>query len=171
MARSSVSVSHEAFVLPGRFVMGTSVDSALAGKALASAREVMQSLSSSPVSAVELEQARSELLTQATNALAKPDGIADAWLDGDTYGLPSVAERMRTLSGISPADVQRVATRLVHDGAFASVVLGDSGVVKAQIERYGKVEVMGEIAPKTETKSDPKPDPNAKPLVRSPAKP
>ena len=175
LARSPVYVRHGALALPGIFVMGASVDTVLAGKTLSSAKEVMQSLASSPVTVVELEQAKNELVTLAGNQLAKQDGVADAWLDGDTYGLPSVAERMRALSGVTAADVQRVANRLIHDGAFASVVLGNSEVVKAQIERYGKVEIMGEIAPKsepgTEPKSAPKSESNVKPQVRPPAKP
>jgi zinc protease len=175
LARSPVYVRHDALALPGMFVMGASVDSVLAGKTLSSAKEVMKSLASSPVTAAELEQAKNELVTLAGNQLAKPDGVADAWLDGDTYGLPSVAERMRALSGVTAADIQRVATRLIHDGVFASVVLGNSDVVKAQIERYGKVEIMGEIAPKsepgTEPKSVPKSESNAKPQVRPPVKP
>jgi hypothetical protein len=36
------------------------------------------------------------------------------------------------------------------------VALGNAEVLKAQIERYGKVEVMGEIAPKTEANIEPK---------------
>ncbi|HKB65332.1 MAG TPA: insulinase family protein [Pyrinomonadaceae bacterium] len=174
LARSPIYVRHNALALPGIFVMGASVDTVLAGKTLSSAKEVMQSLVSSPVTGAELEQAKSELVTLAGNELAKPDGVADAWLDGDTYGLPSVAERMRALSSVTAADIQRVATRLTHDGAFASVVLGNSEVVKAQIERYGKVEIMGEIAPKdaagTEPKSAPKLESNAKPQAK-PAKP
>jgi zinc protease len=169
LGRSPVSVRHSAFALPGIFVMGASVDSVLAGKVLSSAKESLQSLASSPVTAAELEQARNELITQATNAFAKPDGIADAWLDSDTYALPSVAERMRLLSGVTAADVQRVATRLLGDGAFASVVLGDSGVVKAQLERYGKVEVMGEIAPPKDLKPESQLKPDSKPPIRSPA--
>ena len=175
LARSPVYVRHGALALPGIFVMGASVDTVLAGKTLSSAKEVMRSLASSPVTAAELEQARNELVTLAGNELAKPDGVADAWLDGDTYGLPSVAERMRALNGVTAADIQRVATRLLHDGAFASVVLGNSEVVKAQIERYGKVEIMGEITPKsepgTEPKAAPKSESNVKPQVRPPAKP
>lgn len=175
LARSPIYVRHSALLLPGIFVMGASVDTVLAGKTLSSAKEVMQSLGSSPVTAAELEQAKNELVTLAGNQLAKPDGVADAWLDGDTYGLPSVAERMRTLSGVTAADIQRVANTLIHDAAFASVVLGNSEVVKAQIERYGKVEVMGEIAPKseagTEPKSVPKSESNVKPQARPPAKP
>src|SRR5258705_13417311 len=155
--------------------MGASVDTVLAGTPLSSAKEVMQSLVSSPVTGAELEQAKNELVTLAGNQLAKPDGVADAWLDGDTYGLPPGAEKMRALSGVTAADIQRVATRLIHDGAFASVVLGNSEVVKAQIERYGKVEIMGEITPKGESgpepKSAPKSESNVKPQVRPPAKP
>ena len=175
LSRGPVYVRHGAFALPGMLVMGASVDTVLAGKTLSSAKEVMQSLASSPVTAAELDQAKNELATLAGNQLAKPDGVADAWLDGDTYGLPSVAERMRALSGVTAVDVQRVATRLIHDGAYASVVLGNAEVVKAQIERYGKVEIMGEIAPKSETgtrpKSAPKLESNVKPQVRPPAKP
>ncbi|MGH9930172.1 MAG: M16 family metallopeptidase [Pyrinomonadaceae bacterium] len=175
LARSPVYVRHEAFALPGMFVMGAGVDNVLAGKTLASAKEVLQSLAGSPVTAAELEQARTELVTLANNQLAKPDGVAEAWLDGDSYGLPSVAERMRSLSSVTASDLQRAATRLLHESAFAAVVLGNSDTVKAQIERYGKVEVMGEItpenAPKLEPKPVSKPDPNAKPQIRSPAKP
>jgi zinc protease len=175
LARSPVYVRHDAFTLPGMFVMGASVENVLAGKAISSAKDVLQSVSSSPVTVAELEQAKNEAVTLANHELAKPDGMADAWLDGDTYGLPSVAERMRALSGVTPADVQRVATRLLHDGALASVVLGNADVVKAQIERYGKVEIMGEIAPQNEPRlesnSTPKSDAKSKPQIKSPAKP
>jgi predicted Zn-dependent peptidase len=157
------------------FVMGASVDTLLAGKTLASAKEIMQSLASSPVTAAELEQAKNELITQAGNELVKPDGVADAWLDGDTYALASTADRMRALAGVTASDLQRVAARLIHEGAFASVVLGNSEVLKAQLERYGKVEVMGEIAPGnepgTEPKTTPKSESKVKNQVRSPAKP
>jgi zinc protease len=175
LSRSPVYVRHGALALPGIFVMGVSVETVLAGKALASAKEIMQSLASAPVAAAELEEAKNELVTLDNNQLAKSDGVADAWLDGDTYELPSVAEQMRALRAVTVADLQRVASRLVHDAAFASVVLGNSNVVKAQIERYGKVEIMGEIAPRnepgTEPKSAPKSESNAKPQATPPAKP
>ena len=180
LARNPVFVRNDALALPGMFVMGASVDSLLAGKTLATAREVLQSLASSPVSAAELEQAKSQKMSLATKELATPDGVADAWLDVDTYGLPSVAEQLRAVNAVSPGDIQRVATRLLRDGTFASVVVGNSDVLKAQIERYGKVEIMGEIDPRTkpgggpgnqskpETKSEQ--DPKAKPQTKIPAK-
>lgn len=175
LAQRPVFVRHEAFALPGMFVMGVSVDNLLAGKALASAREVIQSLANSPVSVAEVEQARSEALALANKELSNPDGIAGAWLDGDTYGLPSVAERMRALSAITNGDIQRAANRLVRDSAFASVVVGNAEVLKAQIERYGKVESMGEIVPKVEppveSRSDLKTNNNVKPQIKTPPKP
>lgn len=175
LARSPVYVRHDAFALPGMFVMGASVDTLLAGKVLTSAKDTLQSFASTPVMAGELEQGKNEVAALISKTLANPDGMADAWLDGDTYGLPSVAERMRALTAITPDDLQRTATRLLRNAAFASVVVGNSEVVKAQLERGGKVEVMGEITPKPELKSEPKPetrsDPNSKPPATPPAKP
>lgn len=171
LSRNPVYVRHDAFALPGMFVMGASVDTLLAGKTLASAKEVLQSLSSSPVTPAELEQVKGEAVTSITKELAKPDGMADAWLDGDTYGLPSVAEQMRALTAITAADIQRVATRLVRDGNFASVVVGNSEVMKAQLERSIKVEIMGEIAPQSPAKLETKSDRNSKPQTKPPAKP
>jgi hypothetical protein len=113
--------------------------------------------------------------------LATPEGVANAWLDVDTFGLPSVAEQLRALAAVSASDIQRVATRLLQDGAFATVAVGNSDVVKAQIERYGKVEIMGEIDPKVKPKAEPKNDlkpgiksersPNAKPQTVFPVRP
>ena len=158
LARSPTFVRHDPFTLPGIFVMGASVDSLLAGKTLATAREVTQSFADSPVTTAELEQVKNQTIAVANKELVTPDGTAKAWLDADTYQLSSPAEQMRTLSAVSPADIQRVATRLFHDSAFASVVVGNSDVIKAQIERYGKVEIMGEVGPDTKPKPELKND-------------
>lgn len=171
LGRSPVFVRHDAFTLPGIFVMGASVDNLLAGKALGSAREAIQSMASSPVPPAELEQAKAQLVAQVNKELATSNGMADAWLDVDTYGLSSVAESVRALSAVSSSDVQRAATRLLKDGAFASLAVGNSEVVKTQLERYGKIEIMGEIDQKKETKIENRSDLNAKPQTRSPSKP
>ena len=171
LAHSPVFVRHDAFTLPGMLVMGASVDNLLAGKALATAREVMQSLSTSPVTAAELEQAKSQAVALANKGFTTPDGLAEAWLDIDTYGLSSVAEQMRALNSVSPSDIQRVAARLLNDRAIASVVVGNSEAVKTQIERYGKVEIMGEIDPKVQAKPETKSELKTKPPAKSPAKP
>ena len=167
LTRNPVYVKHDAYLLPGMFVMGATVDTLLAGKTMTAAREVLQSLTSSPVTAAELEALKSEAVAQLNKELAQPEGMADAWLDSDTYGLPSVAEQVRALKAVTGADLQRAATRLFREAAFASVVVGNAEVLKAQLERGSKVEVMGEITPKAEVKSDAA----NKPLTKLPAKP
>ena len=154
------------------FVMGSTVDNLLAGKALATAQQAIKSLASSPVTTAELEQARGEVVARISRELAQPDGLAVAWVDIDTYGVPSVAEQMTALSMVSPGDLQRAATRLFSEGAFASVVVGNSELVKTQIERYGKVELMGELDPRTGSKPQIKSDQNVtKPQTNPAAKP
>jgi hypothetical protein len=75
------------------------------------------------------------------------------------------------LSAITLGDLQRVATRLTREGGFVSVVVGNSEVLKAQLGRSGKVEVFGEIVPKTESKSKTRSNPGVKPQTKSPVKP
>jgi zinc protease len=168
LTRKPVFVRHEAFALPGMFVMGTSVENLLASRALETAQEVLRSFARSPITAAELEQAKIELTAVANKELSTSDGVASFWLDADTYGLPSPAEQVRSLSAVSPVDLQRVAERLFHHGGFASVVVGNSEVLKTQVERYGKVEIIGNIEPKPETKPDQK---VAKPQTKAPANP
>lgn len=168
LARNPVFVRHEAFSLPGMFVMGATVDNLLAGRVVATAQEVIKSLASLPVTIGELEQAKSEMLATVNKELSKPDGIADAWLDVDTYALPPVAEQMRSLSVVSQSDLQRAATRLFREVALASVVVGNAELVKTQIERHVKVEIMGEINRKPDVKSDQN---AAKPQTKSATKP
>lgn len=163
LSRTPMFVRHDAFALPGMFVMGTSINHLLAGKALTSARETVKSLATTPVSPAEFEQARAELASLMNKGLAKPDGTAEVWLDIDTYGLSAATEQLRVLGDTTPADLQRAATRLFRDDAFASVVVGNSELVKTQIERYVKVEIMGTIDPRVEPKGDQKttkPTPN-----------
>jgi zinc protease len=168
LSRSPVFVRHDAFALPGMFVMGTAIEPLLAGKALTSVQEIVRSLVSSPPLPVELEQARSELLAQLNKEVSKPDGVADAWLDTDTYGISSASEQARRLSSVTPADLQRVANRLFREAAFASVVVGNADLVKTQIERYGKIEILGTLDSAVEPKSEQKSD---KPQIKGNRKP
>jgi zinc protease len=163
LSRSPVFVRHHAFALPGMFVMGSSVDNLLAGKALATAQDVIKSLAATPVSAAELDEAKRETIARINGELTKPDGIAQALLDADTYGLPSGAEQIRALNQISQNDLQRATGRLFRDNIVASVVVGNSALVRPKIELYLKIELMGDLKPKTEarpvkTESTAKPD-------------
>jgi zinc protease len=155
LARSPVFVRQDAFAMPGMFVLGATVENLLAGKALASAREVMKSLASTAVTPAELEQARNEMAAAAMKQRTRTDGLADAWLDIEAYKLPSIEEQTRALNSVSADDLRRVAARLVDEKGIATVVVGNSELVKAQLEQLGKVELMGEMEPKPEAKPTP----------------
>jgi zinc protease len=155
LARSPVFVRQDAFAMPGMFVMGATVENLLAGKALAAAREVMKSLASTAVTAAELEHARNEVASAAMKERTGPAGIADAWLDIEAYKLPSIEEQTRALNSVSVSDLRRVAARLVDEKGIATVVVGNSELVRTQLEQLGKVELMGEMAPKPEAKPTP----------------
>ena len=166
LARTPIFVRHDAFLLPGIFVMGTTVDHLLAAKALAAAQEIVKQLARSPVPTVDLDQAKVDLLTTLNKEVGDPDRLADSWLDMDTYGVDSAAEQIRRVNSITSADLHRIAGRLFSEGANASVVVGNSELVKIQLEPLGKVEVMGAIAPKTDKPSD-----QDKPKSAVPSKP
>ena len=164
LARTPLFVRHDAFSLPGMFVMGTTVDHLLAAKTLAAAQEIVKQLARSPVPPADLDQAKLDLLATLNKQLDEPDGLADGWLDMDTYGVDSSAEQIRRVNSITSADVQRISVRLFSDGAYASVVVGNSELVKTQLEQLGKIEVMGAIEPKTEKSSAPDKPKTAVPL-------
>ena len=166
LARTPLFVRHDAFSLPGMFVMGTTVDHLLAAKTLAAAQEIVKQLARNPVPAGDLDQAKVDLLATLNKEVGGPDGLADGWLDMDTYGVESSAEQIRKLNSITSADLHRTAGRLFSDGAYASVVVGNSELVKTQLEPFGKVEVMGAIDPKTEKTPD-----QDKPKIAVPPKP
>lgn len=153
LKQSAFFVRHEAHVLPGIFVMGASVRASDAARALQTAQRVLQELAKTPPTAQELERARGEVVATFNRQLDKPETVADLWLDAETYKLASISERVRALSSLTPADVQRVAARIFSSAAGApvqtagaplvSVVVGSASQLKAELERAGKVELMG----------------------------
>ena len=154
--RRPLFVRHEAHVLPGMFVMGASVDTLLAAKALTQAREVIQSLILVPAAVDELARAKAELNAQVAKDLARPEGVARLWLDADTFGLQDKIGEAPATDAITPADLQRVATRLFKETPVASIVIGDAKQLQAALEPSIKIELMGEVAPRP-AKPDTKP--------------
>lgn len=156
LRQSAFFVRHEPHVLPGIFVMGAGVRATDAARALSAAQKVLQDLAKSPPSVSEVERARSEAVATFNRQLEKPETMADLWLDADTYKLASIADRARALSAVTPADVQRVAgkllsivtvnsmSRMVADAPVVTVVVGSAALVKTELERNGKVEVLGD---------------------------
>lgn len=160
-------VRHDAHLLPGIFVMGASVRVTDAGRALQTARKVLEDLAKTPPTGTEFERARSAATATSNRRMEKPETLADLWLDASTYKLSSVSDSTRALSAVTPADVQRVAARLLSnvsagnaskaatDGTVVTVAVGSADLLKAELEKSGKVEVIGGMdapppPPKTE---------------------
>ena len=169
LTQNPVFVRHDAFVLPGMFVMGATVDNLLASRTLSTAQEAIKSLNAQAVTETELEAARSQYISMLGKQLSTNDGIADAWLDVDTYSAKSGDDRLRDLAMITSNDLKRAANRLFWDVPVARAVIGNSEVLKPQLERYGKIELFGELpaassaiknpsGAKPQTKPSPKPE-------------
>ncbi|MBA2339996.1 MAG: insulinase family protein [Pyrinomonadaceae bacterium] len=121
----SINVHHDGFALGGVFMMSATVnEAATAARALQTAREILRTLATAPVSATELAQAKAS----ATAGLASDPNTADAlalfWLDREMYKITSVDES-RLINNLSISDVQRVASKLFLNGEFAVVAAGD----------------------------------------------
>ena len=157
LGRRPVFVRNEPHVLPGIFVMGAAVDPLLVGKTLTTAQDVLQSLASSPVPAAEMDEAKGEASAQFTKELERPDGNARAWLDIDTFGLPSISQQIAAFNAVSAASLQRVASSLFGKTRIASVVIGNSQQLKAILEPNVKVESMGELEKSQPDKAEVKP--------------
>jgi predicted Zn-dependent peptidase len=91
-----------------------------------------------------LERARTTLSAQWSQQLSQPAGLAEAWLDMDTFKSPRPNTVSTLITSSTPADVQRVATRLFKDAPAATIVVGNSEQLKAQFP--GNVETKANTA-------------------------
>jgi zinc protease len=149
---STAFARHEAHDLPGMFLLGASVPTALAAKTVSAAQDVMKSLTKSGPTAVELESARAEMLAELSRQSSREDlseSTADNWLSMEIYKLKPVATQVGSLTS---ADLQRVASRLFKDAAAATIVVGDTEQLKASFG--GVIEIRG-AKPEAKTTAEP----------------
>lgn len=148
---ASVEVRHEAHLLPGMFVISASVPNGSAAKTVAAAQDVTRTLMQSGPTPAEVDRTRSLLVMELNKQLSQPDDLAAGWLDMETFRGPKPSILANLIRSLSPADVQRVATRLFKDTAVATVVVGNYEQLKAA---FGdKVEPLATRAP--DAKLDP----------------
>ncbi len=143
--KSAFFVRHEAHVLPGMFVMGASVRSGIAAQTLAAARNTLRTFSVSTPTAAEFERVKNEAIAIFNKQIEQPEPLAALWLDVETYKLASVADQLRALNQLTPADVQRVAAKLFRDAPLAAVAVGSAAQLSADLGRDGKVEILGSV--------------------------
>jgi predicted Zn-dependent peptidase len=114
-----------------------------AAQTLSAARSVLRALSTSPPTTAEFERVRNEAQAIFNKQLEQPDTLADLWLDVATYKLMPVADQARAFSSVTRADVQRLAAKLFRDAPVVAVAVGSASQLSADLERDGRVEVIG----------------------------
>lgn len=128
---SGASARHEAYLLPGMFMLGGSAPAASAPKAVAGAMDAMRALAQTGPSAAELERARQYVLGEISKQMSQPESMVGAWLDVDTYK-SARPDTLPTLVGsLTARDIQRVAARLFKDVPVATVAVGNYEQLKA----------------------------------------
>ena len=165
LASQPVFVRSDAYVLPGIFVMGATVNTLTTVDSVANAKKVIDSLMNTPATAAELERARNEVVNELTVMQTKPDNAPDPWLDMDTYRMSAVQDQIALLRAVTASDLQRVANRLFKSAAIATVVAGETLQLKPALEGRLRYEVLGEIATPAPTPKPPaKPASNNNPM-------
>jgi predicted Zn-dependent peptidase len=164
LANKPVSVRSEAHVLPGIIVMGAAVNAPNATDALLSARKSLESVVANMATTSEIDRARSEAIAEISGPLDRPEAAPDPWLDSETFRLKEAQNAVISLQAVTPADVQRVAGRLLTNPSIATVVVGDPMQLKPALQGRIPFEVFGEVAhPETTPKPPVKSGSNAKP--------
>ena len=165
LATQPVFVRSDAYVLPGAFVMGATVNSQSTADSVVNAKKVLDSLVNTPATAAELERAKNEVVNELTVMLAKPENAPDPFLDMDTYRMKAVQDQIGLLRAVTSSDLQRVANRLFKSAAVATVVAGETIQLKPALEGRLQYEVLGEIATPAPTPKPPaKPASNNNPM-------
>ena len=165
LATLPVFVRSDAYVLPGAFMMGATVNTQSAADSVVNAKKVLDSLVNTPATAAELERAKSEVVNETTVMLAKPENAPDPILDMDTYRMRAVPDQIALLRAVTSTDLQRVANRLFKSTAIATVVAGETIQLKPALEGRLQYEVLGEIATPAPTPKPPaKPASNNNPM-------
>lgn len=164
LAKRATFGRSESHVLPGLFMIGTSVVPQSVADAIGSAKKTLEGLAAAAVTPAEMDRARNEVLTEMNSLLSKPDAQSDSWLDQDTYRLSeALPSPTSVVNSLTPADVQRLAARILK-GAAAIVVLGDPEQLKTALQSRVAFEVLGEVAPPPKPPAaTPKPSPSPSP--------
>lgn len=135
-------VRHDAYALPGSFVLGASAPNASVSKAISAAQQTIRSLAQTGPTGAELDRARSEMLSDLSRRTSQPETIADLWLDLDAFKLAPLHTQMSYVQSLTVQDVQRVAARLFKDASPATIVVGDADQLKSGF--VGSIEVRSE---------------------------
>jgi predicted Zn-dependent peptidase len=128
-------------------VMGASVEYQSLPDAINAARKVIDSITPTPVLPTEMDRARNDVISELVAMSTKPDAFGDTFLDLDTYRLTLIEDPIALLKNFTPADLQRLATRVFKAAPIATVVTGDAAQLKSALQGRTEYEILGEVTP------------------------
>jgi zinc protease len=116
----------------GPFIAGAAVTTAKTDSAVAEFFHELRRIRSEPVSAAELDRARSYLALGLPRRFETTSGIASQMAELETYGLPVdfYNHYVRRVMAVTAADVQRVAREHVRPEEAVVVVVGDLATIE-----------------------------------------
>lgn len=131
---------------PGFFMMYGDVRNEVADRAFELFIDLGKKLRNEPVSATELDLAKSYLTGNFPLTIETPQQIAQQVAQARLLGQPNDhVQTWRTrLAAVTAADVQRVAKQYYNPENALVVVSGDANVLKPKLEKFGKVTVVDE---------------------------
>jgi predicted Zn-dependent peptidase len=141
-----LSARESAQRLGGVSYLGGGVRADATGQAIRDLLEQVKALREVPVPAAELADAQGGLVNALPGDFATAAGTASRLAEQVVYALPDdwwvrLPERLRS---VTPAELQRVAGRLLDTGKLVTVLVGDPDVVPAQVAGLplgGRVEI------------------------------
>ncbi len=115
--------------------LGGSVRADATGQALGDLLAQVRALRDVPVPIAELADARDGIVRSLPGDFASVSGIAGRLAEQVVYALPEDwwARYPSRVQSVTPADVQRVARRVLDEGRLVTVMVGDPAVVTPQL--------------------------------------
>jgi predicted Zn-dependent peptidase len=122
--------------VPGPFVASSAVRTNVTDSSLAIFFSEFRRLRSEPVSAAELDRARSYIGLGALGDFETTRQVAGALADLDQFGLPlsTIPADLDAIGKLTTADIQRAAEKYVDPGRMTVVVVGDIAKIRPGIE-------------------------------------
>jgi zinc protease len=131
---------------PGHFQMWGDVRNEVADSALQWFLDLHARIKNEPVPAADLELAKAQLTGSFPLTIETPAQIAGQVASARLLGqAPDHVQTWRKrLAAVTAADVQRVAKAHYHPENAVIVISGDANVLKAKLEKFGKVTIVDE---------------------------
>jgi zinc protease len=140
-----VSSGFSASAFPGVMVASTDVRTAVTEGALHELSAELKRIIAEPVPAQELKNAKRALIGRFALSLDSPQALVANLATQKIYGLPEDYwdTYPQRVEAITPADVQRVASKYYGVDRLQIVAVGDGATVRKSLEKYGEVETAG----------------------------